>query len=129
PQISVTGLKVRDSDSTHPDFKLYLRIDNPNSFSLSLNGFTYQLKVNNVEWASDYTTEEMTVPKNESNYISVPIFLYRIKTDLTVEDVLENRSDLHYSLKGNVDITAEQPLLGDTEFSFSDEGSLPLMME
>lgn len=129
PKISVAGLQVENMSLSNVDFELIMRVKNPNSFGLLLNGFSYQLQVNNNNWLDTRFTKNVKVGEDGSSLIRIPISLNTMNIGASVIDILQNTGNLNYSLKGKFDISALHPLLGATEFLFSDSGKLPVMMQ
>lgn len=129
PEIRVAGLQVIDANFSDVDLKLNIAVQNPNGFALFLNGFSYQFEVNNQEWLDTRFTNDVTVSENSIQYISIPISLNTLNIGASVIDLLQNAKDLEYSFEGNIDVAAGHPLLGDTDFSFYEEGQLPVMIQ
>lgn len=132
PKVSVAGLQVKDLSLTNTDLELRIKIQNPNGFGLLLNHLSYQLSVNNKEWLNtelDNENELLSVNENSSTYIVIPISLNTLNVGTSLINIINNAGDLKYSLKGSLDISAEHPLLGDTDFSFFESGLLPVIMQ
>lgn len=129
PKINVSSLEVNDINFSRADLVLNLEVDNPNGFGLLVNALSYDLNVNGRNWIEGNNQDNITINKNNSNRIAIPISLNVTEIGSSVVQLLNSSSGLDYTLTGSVDFGASHPLLENlqTDFSFDQAGDVPLI--
>lgn len=89
PKVSLTRTSVIGVDTTGADIECALSITNPNSFDLTLQGYTYDLRVMSLPLAAGGLQEQLPIPAGKQTDMRLPI---RVKyADLL--EILKRRPD------------------------------------
>lgn len=89
PQVAFKRLNIIAVDSNGVDLEFYLGIRNPNSFDLSLLGYTYDLRVMTLPLTTGDLQETHIFPAGEETDVRLPV---RIKHGDLI-DILKHRPD------------------------------------
>lgn len=129
PKINVSSLKVEDVNFSRANLMLNLNVDNPNGFGLLVNALSYNLDVNGQNWVDGQNERQLTINKNNSNQLSIPISVNITEIGTSVIQLLNNSQELDFNLKGSFDFGANHPLFDgmNTTFSFDETGDLPVI--
>jgi LEA14-like dessication related protein len=89
PKVSLTRTSVIGVDMAGADIECALSIDNPNSFDLTLKGYSYDLRVMSLPLAAGGLQESLPIPAGKQTDMRLPI---RVKyADLMA--ILKRRPD------------------------------------
>ncbi len=129
PKINVSGLKVNDVNFSRANLSLNLDVDNPNGFGLLVKALSYDLNVNGRNWIEGTSSKKLTIDKNNSGELSIPISVNIADIGTSVVQLLNNSGDIKFKLNGDFDFGATHPLLENlsTNFSFDEAGDVPLI--
>jgi LEA14-like dessication related protein len=103
PVVSVKDLNVVSLDSAGAGMELYLGVTNPNSYEITLKGYSYDLKVMALPLAKGGAREEIRFPANAETDVRIPI-------RLSYADLLEilkrkpNPDAVPYQLAAGLDV-------------------------
>lgn len=99
PQVRVVDLRLLESGVFEQRFEIDLRIGNPNDFDLPLDGLTFELEVNDADFARGFTDERVTIPRLGEGTITVvaSTTLIDVFRQMTL---LAERGDISYRLHG-----------------------------
>jgi len=75
PQIAIKGTNLVGLDSSGIDVEFYLGVTNPNTFDLSLLGYTYNLRVMTLPLSTGGTQETIVFPAGKESDMRLPIHL------------------------------------------------------
>ncbi|NVN92282.1 MAG: LEA type 2 family protein [Desulfuromonadales bacterium] len=75
PQVTVTQTSIIGLDTAGADIECALAISNPNSFDLTLLGYTYDLRVMTLPLASGGIQEPLAIPAGKLTDMRLPIRL------------------------------------------------------
>jgi len=103
---------------------LYLSVNNPNSYALTVASVTYSATVGTRKVADGERTEEMRIEPSGETVVKVPV---RLQTDvfaIALREVLEARA-LSYEFNGSVSVVA--PVVGGIRVPFSRTGTIDPM--
>lgn len=89
PMVTVEDLSVVSLDPTGAGMELYLKVKNPNSFDLKLQGFSYDLRVMALPLAKGGARDEVKFPAQGEADFRIPI---RISYQDLIE-ILKRRPD------------------------------------
>jgi LEA14-like dessication related protein len=89
PQVTVTRTSIIGLDTAGADIECALAISNPNSYDLTLLGYTYDLRIMTLPLASGGLQEQITIRADKQTDIRLPI---RIKYSDLLE-ILKRRPD------------------------------------
>ena len=73
PVVTVEDLNVVSLDPTGAGMELYLKVKNPNSFDVMLEGYSYDLKVMALPLAKGGAREELKFPAKGEADVRIPI--------------------------------------------------------
>lgn len=127
PSIDLEALKLNRLDLSGADLQLDIRINNPNSFSLLLEGLKYQLLIGGQPWASSEAEHHMGVTGKGEGILTLPISLNFAQIGQSVYRLLTGDQSLEYELKGDLDLTTSLPLLEQANLPFDLTGVTELM--
>lgn len=111
PMVTVEDLSVVSLDPTGAGMELYLKVKNPNSFDLKLQGYSYDLRVMALPLAKGGAREEVKFPSQGEADFRIPI---RIGYQDLIE-ILKRRPDpdrVPYQLAAGLEL--ETPVGGMT---------------
>lgn len=75
PKIMLSGLEVEKANLSKVNLKVKVLIDNPNSFSLSLDDMTYSLKEEKTFLASGHFKKKTTIEASSKTDLTLPVEL------------------------------------------------------
>jgi LEA14-like dessication related protein len=75
PRIAIKATSLVGLDSSGIDVEFYLGITNPNSFDLSLLGYTYDLRVMTLPLSTGGTQETIIFPAGKETDMRLPVHL------------------------------------------------------
>jgi LEA14-like dessication related protein len=73
PQLSLKSTTIAGLDSAGADIEFYLGVTNPNSFDVTLLGYTYQLKVMSLPLAAGGLQESLLLAAGQETEMRLPI--------------------------------------------------------
>lgn len=122
PSVSISQLRLVDARLLEQRYRLQLRIQNPNAYSLPISGLQYRLYLNGLEFARGVSSDSVTIPAYEERTLDVDM----ISTIGTVLDQLRQWSytegdELRYRLAGEVKLSTRLAPVG-----FEYHGVIPL---
>jgi len=103
PVVTVKDLNVVSLDGGGAGMELYLNVENPNAFDVSLQGYSYDLKVMALSLAKGGAREEVKFPSRAATDLRIPI-------RISYADLLEilkrqpNPDDIPYQLTAGLDL-------------------------
>lgn len=129
PKIELSSIKLNHLGFSEAKMAMNLKVHNPNGFGLLLKGLTYHLNVNKNNWVDANKEKQVTIQKNNSQIISIPISLNLSQIGTSVIQLLHHSDKLHFHLNGDLKLGTTQPLLQglNTIFHFNNEGKVPLI--
>jgi LEA14-like dessication related protein len=89
PRVAIKQTNIVGLDTAGADLEFYLGITNPNSFDLSLLGYTYDLQVLTLPLAAGGSQEALPIPAGRETDMRLPV---RIKYGNLLE-ILKRRPD------------------------------------
>ncbi len=122
PQVSV--LKIRPSNSGGFDLEFFidLKISNPNSIALPVNGMSYSISLNNAKVLQGVSNSIPTIPAYGSQYVTVSISSNLLSAPKLLVNLLKNPSStIQYELNGKIDLEGLLP-----SFNIVEKGEVPL---
>lgn len=104
PTVSVQDLAIVGLDSGGIECELYLRVDNPNNFAITLTGYTYDLNVFALPFTNGGSQREVPFPANAPTDVRLPV---RVKIGAFYE-LFKRRPDpdkIPYHLTGSLQLS------------------------
>ena len=126
PSVKMGKVKVDKVDFMGATLMLELELDNPNSFGVNLDKLNYNLEVNGKHWATGSAPKAVKLAKGGSSKIQLPVSLNFATTGAGLYQAIVAGSAFDYKLKGDLDATADNPLLGTFTMPFSKGGKFSL---
>lgn len=90
PRISIDSTNIVGIDTSGVDFELFVAVDNPNSFDLALQGYTFDLQLMTLPFSSGGSRMKFVFPARQQSYMRLPL---RVKYADLIE-VIKRRPDL-----------------------------------
>ena len=100
PKVSVYGVKVANMSLSKGSLLVALRVTNPNSYALPLNGLDYKLSLNGVPIADGRKTKNFTIDANQDRIIEIPVAFSLLTLLRTIPGIVKT-GQFTYDLSGN----------------------------
>jgi LEA14-like dessication related protein len=127
PSLRIAGLKVNNLSFSGADLELRMRLRNPNAFGLSLRALDYDFLIDGNRWARGISRRTMSVPRNGTGTIAIPISLDFRQMGGTLYAVLSGDEELNYNLSGVLDLGTTLPLLTHAQLPIDKSGYLEIL--
>ncbi|MDM7858704.1 LEA type 2 family protein [Thiopseudomonas acetoxidans] len=103
PSVQLVDVEVIQARLLEQHFKLYFRIDNPNSSNLPVRGIEYEIHLNDVPLGKGKNNKWITVPAHGHAYFDVPVQTNIWRHIRTLVRLLEKPDQkINYSLQAQV---------------------------
>jgi len=122
PKAQVKHVSITDLSLNKVDLLFDIAVDNPNNLGINLNGFDYDLLLDNASFLSGKKETKLQIGANETASVDIPLSL----TFEQVKKALKSLSSLDtipYQL--DLKLGVELPVLGVIEVPVSKKGSFP----
>jgi len=126
PSVKVNSLKLKNLNLTSASLELDINLDNPNSLSLMLNQFNYQLRINQQNWLSGNQSQPQKINAKASQSLKIPFSLNFLEIGQTVYQTLQGNQNLNYDFSGKITVKGSDSLIPSTDIPFTTTGILPL---
>lgn len=124
PEISFGGVKVTNVGLTSLDMVLNVGVLNKNAFSLFLNSFDYDFRINNAQWSKGSVAENgLEMPAGTGSTIPLEVKVNSLAIVREVLGLISGQANVDYSLSGAFEFGSGLPILKDFELPFSLEGA------
>jgi LEA14-like dessication related protein len=122
PQISLADFRIAKMGLLEQNYRIRLRIKNPNSFPLPIMGMTYQLHLNDQEFAKGANKQSLTIPALGENFLDIEVTSNLMRTIGEWSDWAKVfKRHFNYRLSGSVNIMEGAPSI-----PFEYQGKIPL---
>lgn len=122
PQVALKRTNIIGLDTAGADLEFYLGITNPNSFDLSLLGYTYDLRVMTLPLAASGLQETIPIPAGRETDMRLPVRV----TFGDLLEILKRRPDpdkIPYQIKARLHLKSP---LGEMVIPVERDGSFAL---
>lgn len=103
PDVQLVDAEVIHARLLEQQFKLYFRIDNPNSSSLPVRGINYEIHLNGVPLGKGKSNKWITVPAHGHAYFVLPVHTNIWRHIRTIVRLLEKPDQkVSYALQAEV---------------------------
>jgi LEA14-like dessication related protein len=122
PSITITSITILQADLINTRFKLSLKINNPNTFPITLSSFRYELYGDGNLWTNGVEKNLAVVPAQgfaETN-ITVDMNFIGMKRRL-LDDIIAMR-EVHYRIAGSMELGTDIPGLPDFRINLDYSG-------
>jgi LEA14-like dessication related protein len=127
PSINLKSLRIARLGFSRADLGLDILLKNPNAFSIDINKFHYQFLVNEENWFSGETEQQIKVNEKEENLIQIPVSINFIEVGRSIYTTLQQEENLNYRLKGNIVLLPTLPLIGEVQLTFDETGRIRII--
>lgn len=127
PKIDINSVKLDKLNFTGADLTLEVKLSNSNSFSMLLNKFNYNFKVNGNNWINGTATQNKSVSQNGESIIKLPISLNFLQMGSSVYQMISGGKNLNYNFTGDLDIKNSHPLLDKLHLPFNESGKIDIL--
>ena len=124
PTLAVASFAMSDASLLKQTFKVRLKVDNPNAFSLPILGLNYGLNIAGVDVAQGSNEKSVTIPAGGSDYLDINVNTNLLKSLPDLKSVImRGGKDMSYAISGNVktknSIVSSIPFKKTGKFEFS----------
>jgi LEA14-like dessication related protein len=128
PEISVTGLKLRQMSLMEQRGQLAIRLHNPNRIALGVRAFRYRVEMSGQRFAKGQTAEPFRIPARDATSFDVDVRLSMLKlAGSLVGALLAPRPTLEYRITGEIELAL--PWLPPIPFSYTGQVDLERLGE
>ncbi len=127
PAVKMAGLKVKNLGLSGADLELRLKLTNPNTFGLALNGIDYNLKIEGKQWAHGSRQQAVNVARGATGTVRIPISLDFKEMGMAVYRAISGKEALDYRFSGTLDLGTTLPLFGSARLPINRSGSLNIL--
>jgi LEA14-like dessication related protein len=106
PKLSVVSLKMQGGDLFSQRVQLRMRVFNPNTRELPIEGITYDIEVNDAELGNGSTTAPFTVPAMGEAEFDLQITANLAGALVKLLSKRNSSEALDYRLRGNVNLSS-----------------------
>jgi LEA14-like dessication related protein len=122
PRLSVVDLRVVDATLLSQTYRIRLRIQNPNSFALPIDGMAYELRINDQPFASGVSNQSLDVPRYGTEELEVQAVSTLAAVFRQLNELERSGPErFRYALKGHVSLAG-----GDSRVPFEEAGEISL---
>jgi LEA14-like dessication related protein len=111
PDVKVIGLKPKELSLSRANLDLALQVSNPNIFSLLLNQFNYDFRVNNRSWANGNQGQPLRLEAKQGNEVHIPVTLNFLEMGTALYSLVRSREAVNYHLTGQFDFGSSEAFL------------------
>jgi LEA14-like dessication related protein len=121
PSISFKGISVKNLSASKIDFGITWEVENNNSFALSIKDLSYNIAVNNTQWAGGRASGTPQIAANRKTEIPLTISINSLSLVRDLTDIITRGTDVAYVCGGNINLGAALSGLDDfgTPFNFT----------
>lgn len=128
PEISVTGLKLRQMGLMEQRGQLGIRLHNPNRIALGVRAFRYRVELSGQRFAKGQTAEPFRIPARDATVFDVDVRLSMLKlAGSLMSALLAPRPELEYRISGEIELAL--PWLPPIPFSYTGQVDLERLGE
>jgi LEA14-like dessication related protein len=109
------------------DFELSWEVENKNGFVMLVNDISYNLSVNNSQWAAGSTPKGLRINPKQKQVLSFSGSISGLALVSSIADILQRGSDLTYLCEGNFDLGLDFPGFKNFALPYNYSGSTKLL--
>jgi len=118
PTLSLSQVKMLESNLLEQRYRLTLRVQNPNAIALPVKGMNYSVKFADVDFASGVTPSAFRIPANGEQLVDIDVSTNLLRSAQQLMRYLQNDHDsLDYQLSGSIQV--DLPFVGAVPFNKS----------
>ncbi|SMF06008.1 LEA14-like dessication related protein [Alteromonadaceae bacterium Bs31] len=121
PQVSIIGFSPVTTQGMEAQFAADIRISNPNSFDLPIEGMSYQLSINGTDLLHGLSNNIPTIPAYGSERVTLDMSVSLLSAPKLFYSLLKNKGeDINYAFTAKIDPKGMLP-----SFTIKESGVLP----
>lgn len=124
PNVSVENVRVTGFDFQQIELTYDLKVENPNTMSVDLLRYDYELNLNENSFVKGEQANRMTIEASGDSRIEVPVSLNYQQIYKAISS-LRNADEASYSFLST--LTFDLPVLGRTNMPIKKTGEIPLL--
>jgi len=102
PQVSITDIRLVEAQLLEQQYKMTLRVQNPNDFPFFIKGLSYQLSINGSEFAHGVSKQSHNILPYDEVLLSVSMVSNTLNVIKQLQAASAANNTLHFRLKGTV---------------------------
>ncbi|MFK8029746.1 MAG: LEA type 2 family protein [Gammaproteobacteria bacterium] len=123
PRVTLADVKLVSAGLLEQRYRLSLRVQNPNSVSIPINGLDYVVNIGGNDFVSGVTASSFVLPANGEDLVQIDVSTNLLDSARHVYALLKSGDDnVDYSLSGNVKV--DLPFVKSLPFSRSGQVDL-----
>jgi len=126
PDIQIRDINVKNISFTSAELVARIEINNPNNFDIGVSNFNYQLNINQKNWGQGEISNNINIPKKGKGIVEVPLKLNIFSVGKSAYDLVVNKKQVEYQLKGNATINTALELLKTYDMPLDISGTTSL---
>jgi LEA14-like dessication related protein len=126
PELSFKGIGARNISLQRAEFVFNWEVENKNNFSMDIDVFDYDLKVNNVPWARGRIADPPKIGPNKVTAIPLLVTVNSLDMIRELTTIMSARGDVSYVCAGAVSLSGGPPGLGTIDMPFNFSGTTKL---
>jgi LEA14-like dessication related protein len=123
PAFTITSIKILQADLINTRFKLSLRVDNPNTFPITLSSFRYELYGDGNLWTDGVEKNLAAVPAGGSAEANITCEMNFIGMKRRLLDDIVAMREVHYRVTGSMELETGIPGLPGFHINFDYSGN------
>jgi LEA14-like dessication related protein len=126
PKISIANIALKDVAVFEQRFDVQLRIQNPNDQELGINGLRFDIELNDKEFGSGMSGQQVKVPRFESDVVNVEVITGLGSFLRQFQELNKSGVDkLRYRLKGTAFVVSPSSF----KLPFDEKGEVDLGLD
>jgi LEA14-like dessication related protein len=121
PSVSFKGISVKELGLTKIDFVVSWEVENNNNFAMSVKDLSFNLAVNNNQWAGGKVPGSPQIAAGRKTEIPLTFTISPLSMVKDITEIITRGTDVSYACGGNISLGAALPALDDfgTPFNFA----------
>jgi len=126
PKVQLKAIRLKAYSWSGADLLMDLRVKSQGGIPLLLKRLNYRFSANGIDWVSGKLVAQKTINSGGETVISVPFKLNFIQMGRAVYNIISGDASLDYNLKGDMQLSADNPMLKTMNINFDDVGKVKI---
>ena len=126
PSLSFGGIKVKNISLSKIDFEASWDVENKNTFAMDLKDLSYNLKINNSQWASGKAPGTPKIAANKKTSVPVEFSISSLSMIKDITEMITKGTNVSYVSEGNMRLGMGLAGLSDLNSPFNFSGTTKL---
>jgi LEA14-like dessication related protein len=128
PSLSFKGISAKTTLlPPRLDFEVSLEVENKNAVAMLVNDISYNLSVNNSQWAAGSAPKGLRINPKQKQVLSFSGSISGLAVVSSIADILQRGSDVTYLCEGNFDLGLDFPGFKKFALPFNYSGTTKLL--